>query len=56
MTTESNKQAKAAIENETEHLLKHNIYKTSNDLSKVSRGGWLRFGFPGTVDKNELQG
>jgi len=34
------------IEGGVEYLLKHHIYKRSHDLSKVSKPGWLRFGFP----------
>jgi hypothetical protein len=34
------------IENGTEFMLKHHVYKKSHDLSKVSRPGWLKFGFP----------
>ena len=30
----------------TEYFLLHHIYKRSHDLSKVSKPGWLRFGFP----------
>ena len=29
-----------------EYFLKHRIYKKSHDLSKVSKSGWLKFGFP----------
>jgi hypothetical protein len=29
-----------------EYFLKHHLYKKSHDLSKVSKPGWLRFGFP----------
>jgi len=29
-----------------EYLLKHHIFKKSHDLSRASRPGWLRFGFP----------
>lgn len=29
-----------------EFLLSHHIYKRSHDLSKVSKPGWLKFGFP----------
>jgi hypothetical protein len=32
--------------NGAEHMLKHHIYKRSHDLSRVSKPGWLRFGFP----------
>jgi hypothetical protein len=34
------------IERGVEYLLKHHIYKRSHDLSRVSKPGWLRFGFP----------
>jgi hypothetical protein len=34
------------IEGGTEYLLKHHIYKRSHNLSKISKPGWLRFGFP----------
>ena len=29
-----------------EYLLKHHIHRRSHDLSRVSKLGWLRFGFP----------
>ena len=29
-----------------QEFLLHHIYKRSHDLSKVSKPGWLRFGFP----------
>ena len=29
-----------------DYLLLHHIYKRSHDLSKVSKPGWLRLGFP----------
>ena len=29
-----------------EFILKHRIHKRSHDLTKISRPGWLRFGFP----------
>jgi hypothetical protein len=35
-----------AIERGVEYLLKHHIYKRSHNLSKVSKPGWLRLGFP----------
>jgi hypothetical protein len=34
------------IENAAEYLLVHNIHKRSHDLSRVSKPGWLKFGFP----------
>jgi hypothetical protein len=36
----------ATIERGVEYMLKHHIHKRSHDLSKVSKPGWLRFGFP----------
>jgi len=35
-----------SIERGVEYLLKHHIHKRSHELSKVSKPGWLRFGFP----------
>jgi hypothetical protein len=37
---------KAAIQNGAEYFLKHHIYKKSHDLSKISKPGWTKFGFP----------
>lgn len=34
------------IQKATEFLLIHHIYKRSHDLARVSKPGWLRFGFP----------
>ncbi len=39
-------EVEATIKNGSEHMLRHHIYKRSHDLSKVSKPGWLRFGFP----------
>jgi hypothetical protein len=36
----------AAIKNGVEYFLKHHIYKRSHNLNKVSKPGWLKFGFP----------
>ena len=41
-----NKEVKSTIEEGVEYLLKHRIYKKSHDLGRVSKPGWLRFGFP----------
>jgi hypothetical protein len=41
-----NKEVKNTIEEGVEYLLKHRIYKRSHDLSRVSKPGWLRLGFP----------
>ena len=35
-----------SIEKAVEFLLIHHIYKQSHDLSKKSKPGWLKFGFP----------
>lgn len=35
-----------SIERGVEYVLKHHIFKRSHDLSRVSKPGWLRFGFP----------
>jgi hypothetical protein len=37
---------RSTIEVGAEYFLKHQIYKRSHDLSKVSKPGWLHFGFP----------
>jgi hypothetical protein len=34
------------IDRGVEYLLKHHVYKRSHNLSRVSKPGWLRFGFP----------
>ncbi len=34
------------IHKSTEFILIHHIYKRSHDLSRVSKPGWLKFGFP----------
>jgi hypothetical protein len=36
----------ATISAGAEYLLRHHIFKRSHDLSKVSKPGWKRFGFP----------
>lgn len=40
------KNAMSMIEKGVEHMLQHHIHKRSHDLSRVSKPGWLRFGFP----------
>jgi hypothetical protein len=40
------KEVKVTIEEAVEYLLKHHVFKRSHDLTKVSKPGWLRFGFP----------
>ena len=41
-----NKEIKNTIEEGVEYLLQHHLYKKSHDLSKISKPGWLRLGFP----------
>jgi hypothetical protein len=36
----------ATIKSGAEYMLLHHIFKRSHDLSRVSKPGWLRFGFP----------
>ena len=40
------KEVNRTIKNGVEYLLIHHIHKRSHDLSRVSKPGWLRFGFP----------
>jgi hypothetical protein len=37
---------KRCIGNGVEFLLKHHVYKSSHDPTKVAKPGWTRFGFP----------
>jgi hypothetical protein len=37
---------KRTIAEGTEFILQHHVHKRSHDLTKVSKPGWLRFGFP----------
>ena len=39
-------EASRKIEDLTEYILLHHIYKKSHDLEKASKPGWLKFGFP----------
>jgi hypothetical protein len=40
------KDVEQTIREGAEHMLKHHVHKRSHDLSRVSKPGWLRFGFP----------
>ena len=40
------KKTKSSVNKAVEYLLIHNIFKRSHNLSRVSKPGWLRFGFP----------
>jgi hypothetical protein len=37
---------KRTIELAVEYILRHHVYKRSHDLTRTSKPGWLRFGFP----------
>ncbi len=39
-------QMQATIRNGVEYLLRHHIFKRSHDLNRISKPGWLLFGFP----------
>ncbi len=45
----------ATIKTGAEYFLKHHIYKKSHDLSKVSKPGWLKFGFPNMYQDDALE-
>jgi len=40
------KEIKQTIEHGAEYFLLHHIFKSSHDLSRVPKPGWLKFGFP----------
>jgi hypothetical protein len=44
--TERTEDVSRTIEAGVEYFLKHHIYKKSHDLTKVSKPGWTKFGFP----------
>jgi len=41
-----NSKTEATIKAGAEYFLKHHIYKKSHELTKVSKPGWMKFGFP----------
>ena len=43
---ERSPEVRRVIERGVEYFLKHHIYKKSHDPAKVSKPGWLKFGFP----------
>ncbi len=43
------------IQKGVEYLLRHHIYKRSHNLSKVSKPGWLRLGFPWMYQTDVLE-
>ena len=44
-----------AIEQASEYLLRHHLYKRSHDLSKAAKPKWLKFGFPTIWDSDALE-
>jgi len=44
--TERTREVRRTIERGVEYFLRHHIYKKSHDLNKISKPGWLKFGFP----------
>jgi hypothetical protein len=44
-----------AIEQGSEYLLRHHLYKRSHDLSKPAKPKWLKFGFPTVWDSDALE-
>jgi len=49
------KEIKDAADRAAEFLLVHHIYKRSHDLSRVSKPGWCRFGFPQMYQTDVLE-
>jgi hypothetical protein len=50
-----NKGVRATIGSGAEYLLAHHIYKRSHDLSRISKPGWLKFGFPRMYNTDVLE-
>ncbi|MEE8470876.1 MAG: nitrogen fixation protein NifH, partial [Dehalococcoidia bacterium] len=43
---ERSENVERTLEEGIEYILKHHVHKRSHDLSRASKPGWLRFGFP----------
>ena len=54
-TDKRNSRTQTTIKTGAEYFLKHHIYKKSHDLSKVSKPGWLKFGFPNMYQDDALE-
>ncbi|HYA22341.1 MAG TPA: nitrogen fixation protein NifH [Thermoproteota archaeon] len=50
-----NKEVRAALAKGAEYMLIHHIHKRSHNLSKVSKPGWLKFGFPRMYNTDVLE-
>jgi hypothetical protein len=49
------KEVNETIKNGVEYMLIHHIHKRSHDLTRVSKPGWLRFGFPLMYQSDALE-
>jgi hypothetical protein len=49
------KAVKSTIEKGAEYVLKHHIHKRSHHLERVSKPGWLKFGFPLMANTDVLE-
>jgi hypothetical protein len=48
-------EVRQAIEQGSEYLLRHHLYKRSHDLSRAAKPKWLKFGFPTMWDSDALE-
>jgi hypothetical protein len=48
-------EVRRAIEQGSEYLLRHHLYKRSHDLSRAAKPKWLKFGFPTMWDSDALE-
>jgi hypothetical protein len=48
--TQRSKEVKRTIEQASEYMLKHHIYKRSHDLSQIANPRWIMLGFPFRFD------
>lgn len=48
--TQRSKEVKRTIEQASEHMLKHHIYKRSHNLNQISIPHWIKLGYPNALD------
>ena len=48
-------EARRAIDQGAEYLLRHHLYRRSHDLSRAAKPKWLKFGFPTMWDTDALE-
>jgi hypothetical protein len=48
--TRRSEEVKRVIEQGSEHILKHHIYKRSHDLNQISKADWIKLGYPHSLD------